>query len=107
MRSEAIEEGSFDVIGVWEFVGGDSDELPFLLFLGRSEADGLRFEEFEFVDEDRIRVFDDEEERSEAVAALCDNVVFVVVGFERCEGHDEHFDADEKVLSYRSITSMQ
>ncbi len=98
MRLETLEEGSFDVIGVGRFVGGDCDEFPFLLFLGRSEADGLRFEEFELVDEDPIGVFDDEEERPELIAALSDHVVLVVVGLERGEGHDEHLDADEEVL---------
>ena len=98
MRIETLEEGSFDVIGVGRFVGGDCDEFPFLLFLGRSEADRLRFEEFELVDEDPIGVFDDEEERPELIAALRDDVVLVVVGLERREGHDEHLDADKKVL---------
>ncbi len=107
MRIETVEEGSFDFARVWEFIGDDGDEFPFLLFLGRAEADGLRLEEFELVDEDRIRVFDDEEERAEAVLSLRDDVVFVVVGLERGEGHDEHFDADEKVLPQCRRTSMQ
>jgi hypothetical protein len=107
MRIETLEEGSFDVIGVGRFVGGDCDEFPFLLFLCRSEADGLRFEEFELVDEDPIGVFDDEEERPELIAALRDHVILVVVGLERREGHDEHLDADEEVLPERRGTSMQ
>lgn len=107
MRIERFEKGSFDVIGVGGFVGGDGDELPFLMLLGWSEADGLRFEEFELVDENRVGVFDDEEERSELIAALRDDVIFVVVGLERREGHDEHFDADEEVLPKRRSTSMQ
>jgi hypothetical protein len=98
MRIETVEEGSFDFARVREFIGGDGDEFSFLLFLGRAEADGLRLEEFKLVDEDRIGVFDDEEEGTEAVLPLRDDVVFVVVGLERSEGHDEHFDADEKVL---------
>jgi len=98
MRIETVEKGSFDVVGVGGFGRGDSNKLPFLLLLGRSESDGLRFEESKLIDEDRIWVFDDEEERSKPIAALRDNVVFVVVGFERREGHDEHFDTDQKVL---------
>ena len=107
MRIETFEEGSFDVVGVRGFAGGDGDEFPFLLLLGRAEADGLRLEELQLVDEDRVGVLDDEEEGAELVAALGDDVVFVVVGLERRERHDEHFDADEKVLLQRRGTSMQ
>lgn len=107
MRIETFEKGSFDVAGEGGFAGGDGDELPLLLLLGRAEADGLRLEEFELVDEDRVGVLDDEEERAELVAALRDHVVLVVVGLERGQGHDEHLDADEEVLAERRGTSMQ